>query len=165
MTDPSERWLPVVGYEGIYEVSDQGRVFSLKRRFAGARMLTPWRPAPNRYFQVGLTRDRKTRHPNVHTLVAEAFIGPRPADQQVRHLDGDTANNTLANLKYGDASDNALDRVKHGTDAHAKLTQCPYGHPYDAANTYVYRNQRSCRICRNARARRAYHQRRALALG
>jgi hypothetical protein len=51
---------------------------------------------------------------NVHTLVALAFIGPRPPGKQVRHLDGDCTNNYWKNLKYGTPQKNMDDRTKHG---------------------------------------------------
>lgn len=50
----------------------------------------------------------------VHVLVAEAFHGPRPKGQQVRHLDGAPSNCRPSNLAYGSALDNAADRDRHG---------------------------------------------------
>jgi hypothetical protein len=68
------------------------------------------------YRQVGLSRDGKRHCRKVHRLVAERFIGPRPAGMQIRHLDGTRTNNTPANLSYGTAIENQADRIVHGTD-------------------------------------------------
>ncbi|AAK94350.1 HNH endonuclease [Myxococcus phage Mx8] len=56
----------------------------------------------------------RARPVGVHQLVADAFHGPCPTGQQVRHLDGNPTNNVPANLAYGTALDNAADRVRHG---------------------------------------------------
>lgn len=53
---------------------------------------------------------------NVHALIARAFLGIRPKDLQVRHLDGNALNNSLGNLSYGTAKQNQRDRTVHGTD-------------------------------------------------
>src|SRR5580704_3863138 len=120
-----ERWLPVVGYEGLYEVSDLGRVRSILRRqrdgyskpFIRIMKLrlqnVPKRP-DNRYWMVELTSNGKRRHRRVHQLVMLAFVGPYPPGMETRHLDGDRANNALSNLKYGTPSENSQDRLRHG---------------------------------------------------
>ena len=65
----------------------------------------------------------------VHHAVAAAFLGPRPAGAQVRHLDGDASNNASTNLAYGTAQENAQDKHRHGTHlagsgcAQAKLSE------------------------------------------
>jgi hypothetical protein len=67
----------------------------------------------------------------VHRLVATAFLGPRPAGLEVRHLNGDPTDCRLANLAYGTPAENGQDRVRHGTVARfpgaahgrAKLTE------------------------------------------
>lgn len=117
---PGEMWKPVVGYEGLYEVSDKGRVKSL------ARMSRHPRPVaiPDRLIagsvsrdgrrRVTLHRDGRQRVVLVHKLVAEAFLGPRPPGMECRHMDGDCDNNATWNLAYGTAKENAADRERHG---------------------------------------------------
>jgi hypothetical protein len=51
---------------------------------------------------------------SVHRLVLEAFVGPRPAGMQCRHLDGDPRNNRLSNLCWGTPCENAADAARHG---------------------------------------------------
>lgn len=103
----TEEWRPVVGREDEYHVSDQGRVKSFVR--GAPRLLKPGGRYPC-YPSVVLGRGN-TR--SVHALVAEAFLGPRPKGQEIRHLDGDRSNPRLANLAYGPRSENNFDRVQH----------------------------------------------------
>lgn len=126
-----ERWLPVVGYEGRYEVSDMGRVRSLDRLVATqqpkerktfkGRMLRPVKFGDRKnYLAVCLHRDAKPRQTTrrVHVLVLEAFVGPRPDGQYARHLNGEPSDNRLANLAWGTLVENAADQFVHGTRAH-----------------------------------------------
>lgn len=102
-----ERWLPIPGYVGLYEVSDQGRV----RRSGGGRgaskgrVLTAKR-ATNGYQHVDLSRgDVKTRF-GIHRLVALAFLGPAPENAVVNHLDGNKVSNVAQNLEWCSAGEN-----------------------------------------------------------
>lgn len=118
-----ERWLPVVGFEGSYEVSDWGRVRGLDRivrrrdghtqRIRG-RVLMPC-PDTHGYLQVNLLRSGKHTKRGVHVLVMAAFIGPRPPGMQIRHGPNGKLDNSLANLSYGTQSENQQDRRRDGT--------------------------------------------------
>lgn len=136
-----EEWRPVEGHPG-YEVSDHGRVRH------GARVLK-CSPGPNGYRKTRFGRGTPDLY--VHHLVLAAFVGPRPDGAVTRHLDGDELNNALANLVYGTPGENMHDVVRHGRHVWANRTQCPQGHPYSEANTYVNpRGSRVCRICTRA---------------
>ena len=107
----SETWRPVVGYEGDYEVSNFGSVVSLKR--GNREEMAPLRQASG-HLGVSLCRSGvKVRH-RIHRLVLAAFVGPCPDGMEVRHLDGDPANNYVGNLTYGTASENRADAYRHG---------------------------------------------------
>lgn len=95
------RWLPVVGYESLYEVSDEGHVFSK----VTDRMMRP--DASGGYFRVMLSGFGSKRRYLVHRLVLAAFIGPA-ADQQGNHKDGNKINNRLSNLEYCSRSENGV---------------------------------------------------------
>jgi len=103
-----ERWLPVVGYEGWYDVSDFGRVRSARtttNTYAG-RVL---KLATNfDYKLVTLYRDGNKHTHRVHRLVIAAFVGPRPDGKEVNHIDGDKANNMVENLEYVTSSENKI---------------------------------------------------------
>jgi hypothetical protein len=105
-----ERWLPIPGYEGLYEVSDMGRVRSF-RRGAGGRMLRPGR-MPAGHMSVALGRGNSQC---VHKLVLLAFVGPAPDRHECRHLNGVPADNRLENLKWGTRGENIRDAIAHGT--------------------------------------------------
>src|SRR6266576_797367 len=104
----NETWRAVIGYEGLYEVSDLGRVRSLPtndRWRRNGRILNQ-ATHPNGYKQVGLSNAfRRKRTWTVHHLVLTAFIGPRPVGLESRHLDGNPGNNTPGNLAWGTRSE------------------------------------------------------------
>lgn len=145
----TEKWKPIPGYEGLYEVSDQGNV----------RTLRGWRGAPipslltqhvnfKGYMRVSLSKDGKAKTWFVHVLVLLAFVGAKSGKLQSRHLNGDPADNRLANLRYGTKRQNLQDQIAHGTHPKASNTHCPSGHPYEGQNLYVSpRGERRCREC------------------
>lgn len=168
-SDQIERWLPVVGYEGAYEVSDLGRVRALSRitdrgrRWRGRELRAS--TMPHGYRIVTLWRDGAQSTALVHRLVLTAFVGPPTGGQEALHADGDPANNELANLSWGSHSANMLDQVAHGTHANASKDSCPSGHAYDEANTYTYPGpsaHRACRTCRRTYQREYQRKLRAL---
>ena len=104
----TEIWLPIEGYENLYEVSNLGRVRSLehtvtnkngsKRKFPG-KILKP-RAHRNGYLKAELYKNGIRRYFLLHRLVATAFI-PNPNNlPQVNHLDEDKTNNTVENLEW-----------------------------------------------------------------
>ncbi len=114
MSDATENWKDVPGFEGRYCVSDLGRVYSL----LSGRCL---RPATGRsgHQVVALSLGAVTRY--IHQLVLEAFEGPRPPEfRDCRHLNGDASDNRRVNLAWGSRNQNVRDRKWHG--APRKLT-------------------------------------------
>lgn len=92
-----ENWRPVLGFEGLYEVSDMGTVRGLDRVLNKGRK---WKGAirkpytGGRYSAIALNREGRTHQGHVHVLVCEAFHGPRPSsNHHVRHLNGDHKDN------------------------------------------------------------------------
>lgn len=153
-----ERWLPVVGFEGRYEVSDQGRVRSLDRtdssgRARRGRMLKQHAIGEyTQHWSVALYRSGRQFRRLVHRLMAEAFLGACPAGQVVRHLDDNPDNNTIGNIAYGTSADNQFDAIRNGRNRNSAKTECPQGHRYTQANTRLRRTSsgrvwRSCRTC------------------
>lgn len=122
-----EDWKQVVGYEGLYEVSDRGRVRSvgrtrLQRNKHGGenevwypgRVLRPGVLATG-YKNVGLSNCRRVVHPYIHHLVLEAFVGPRPEGMECCHNNGDNGDNRLVNLRWDTPKNNHADKRRHGT--------------------------------------------------
>lgn len=108
------RWADVSGYEGFYQVSDEGDVKSLDRlvrcRDGRERHMRsrPIRPivARNGRLIVGLNRDGRSEQRFVHRLVAEAFVPGWFDGAIARHVDGDRRNNSAENLEWVDHAEN-----------------------------------------------------------
>ena len=98
-----ETWKSVVGYEGLYEVSDLGRVKSLW--YGREKILKPQKDGWG-YPHVILCKDGKKKTLKVHRLVAEAFI-PNPNNlATVNHKDEVKTNNIVSNLEWMSQQDN-----------------------------------------------------------
>lgn len=113
--ETDERWLPVVGYAGWYEVSDQGNVMSLPRQTTSGKLLKP-QIGTKGYRQVGLSKYGKVTHKRISRLVLEAFVGPCPPGYEACHGPGGQLDDSLPNLSWGTLSKNqGEDRVRDGT--------------------------------------------------
>lgn len=109
----NEIWRPVVGYEGLYEVSNTGRVRSLyDGRWQRCR-IKELKPGAHEdgYLLVSLYKDSERKIHTVHSLVMAAFVGPRPEGLQINHIDEDKTNNRVENLEYCTCRENN----NHGT--------------------------------------------------
>jgi hypothetical protein len=147
MNDDStgEAWRPSPTHPG-YEASSLGRIRNAKT----GRVLRP-RVKTNGYLQVTLAG----RTVIVHTVVLQAFVGPRPDGCEASHLSGDRADNRPDNLTWESRSRNNQRKYSHGTmpvgERHfrAKQTTCRHGHPYTEANTIRRKGSghRECRTC------------------
>lgn len=164
--NPEEVWKDIPGYEGLYQVSNLGRVKSLPRtarcmrngkeaqRAVPGKILAAQLNYNGDHLYVTLSKEGKVRNCYVHTLVLTAFVGPRPDDMECLHGDGDPTNNRVENLRWGTGSQNRLDSVRHGTHANARKTHCPSGHEYSPENTYMRPSgDRRCRTCNRLRGR------------
>lgn len=139
-----ERWVPIFGYEGYYEVSDHGRIKSVQRFRRGKsgsmvpmpekimRLRTKKRSVSGRtlpYVEVrlrnGAPRYVRCKAFLVHRLVAQAFVGELYEGAQVDHIDGDHQNNHWRNLRILSTRDHGrlhpcivdIDRNKHMQNA------------------------------------------------
>lgn len=118
MENISEQWKPIKGFEGLYEVSDLGRVKSVSRtvrrgdiqQAVREKVLSP-KVSKKGYLIVGLHKCAKTRYKYIHRLVAEAFLEMPTSDCEVNHKDEDKTNNIVSNLEWCSHVAN----VNHGT--------------------------------------------------
>lgn len=121
-----EIWKDVVGYEGRYQVSDQGHVKTLTRKvyrsdgrlhYVQREKILAGSPSGNGYPMVNLgSGSGKSAMKYVHELILQAFVGSRETGMECRHLDGNRLNNWLGNLKWGTSKEQADDRRRHGTN-------------------------------------------------
>lgn len=156
-TQPTnEHWRPVPGYEGLYEVSDHGRVRSLDHRTVGKDGIErPYRgrvlkPRIQRYghYKVVLYKGDSKKSEFVHRLVLMAH-DRLPKDGEIAcHKNDQPDDNRLTNLYWGTYSSNTYDRVRNGQDVNARKTHCPRGHEYTPETTrYDAKGSRSCKLC------------------
>lgn len=137
-----EIWIPVVGYEGFYEVSNAGRVRSIERKglyrgrwkdtemlFRAKDMKVSTTKTGYCYLALKLPNEKSIKY-LLHRIVMRAFVGASTADRpQVNHIDGDKANNNLSNLEYCSSQENllhltrVLKRKIGGSGGYSKLTE------------------------------------------
>lgn len=104
------KWTPVVGYEDLYLVSTNGKVYSIRSH----KILAP-RKHNAGYLRVTLSRNGKRKDAYIHRLMCEAFFGtPNDGRNYVNHLDEDPAHNQITNLEWTTNSNN----VKYSWERH-----------------------------------------------
>lgn len=101
-----EIWIPVKGYEGLYEVSSFGRVRSLGNDKTKKTKILSIFSNKYGYFNIMLWKNGKRKCYKVHRLVAEAFIPNWFDYPQVNHIDEDKTNNRVDNLEWCDCKYN-----------------------------------------------------------
>lgn len=102
-------WRDVVGYDGLYKVSDDGRVMShnLYRRWKEPHEL-PQYETNSGYYMVNLYRRGTSKHFLVHRLVAQAFLEKPDGCEYVNHKDENKKNNCVENLEWCTKSYNSV---------------------------------------------------------
>ena len=125
-----ELWKDIKGYEGLYQVSNLGRVKSLNKNKVG-RYSTYLKKGKilscnynhNRYGKITLYKNGKHKEKRVHRLVAEAFI-PNPDNKpQVNHIDNNSKNNKVENLEWVTVKENVQHAYKIGATKTSKIRQ------------------------------------------
>lgn len=106
----TEIWKDIEGYEGLYEVSNLGRVRNVK----SGRILKQYVHERNGYLQVSLYKEGKQKKMRTHRAVAMAFIeNDNPLEKdQVNHIDCNKTNNCVDNLEWCSCQDN----IRHAYD-------------------------------------------------
>lgn len=107
-------WRDIAGFEGRYLVSDEGDVWSIR----SGRVLRPGRKSSG-HLSVALGKGNSR---DIHVLVLETFVCPRPSGAVGRHLDGDPGNNKLHNLEWSTYRVNGQDKKWHAGQANYRLS-------------------------------------------
>lgn len=124
-----EIWKDIVGYEGLYQISNYARIKRLSRKvksgFGSYRtinemILTP--KSDNGYKRIGLTKDNVRKMHSIHRLVYEAFVGKINDGYELDHIDTDRTNNSLSNLRIVTSQENKNNplTLKHYSTANKK---------------------------------------------
>lgn len=99
-----EFWEDIPQYEGLYQISNLGRVKSLprtsKKRIINKEIIKVFTKLPNGYLKVGLSKNGKTKYYFVHRLVAQVFIPNTNNKPCVNHRDCNKMNNNVDNLEW-----------------------------------------------------------------
>ena len=155
MENRNEIWKPVVGFEGLYEISNMGRVRSNDREYVGSRggiihtkgkILNP-KPTPQGYISVQLWNHQKCFQTFAHRLVAQAFI-PNPNNlPMVNHKDENKQNNCVENLEWCDAKYNTNygTAIKRRSEKHKNVPR-----PYQCKMILIYKNNEIIKVCKGA---------------
>jgi len=106
-----EQWKDVVGFEGIYQVSNFGNVINTTTNKIKSQCINK---KDNRPF-LALWKNNKCKICRPHRLVLEAFVGKCPEGMEGCHNDGNAFNNHLSNLRWDTPKNNHADKIKHGT--------------------------------------------------
>lgn len=121
----NERWKPIEGYEGLYEISSLGRIKCIPHKVPtkfGAMRTTPAmikgvRPVAGRgvkYCIVSLSKHGIKKTFYVHRLVLQTFVGAAPPGTECCHNNGNPTDNRLENLRWDTKAANGADRERHG---------------------------------------------------
>lgn len=105
-----EVWKDIKGYEGLYQVSNKGRVKSLSRTVSRKRFGDYEKPESilknqkhsGGYMKVSLCADNKITNKFVHRLVGEAFLEKIESQDQINHKNEDKTDNNTGNLEWCD---------------------------------------------------------------
>ena len=138
----AEIWKPLRGYEGLYEVSNKGRIKSLPRNYLRKRKgrkdhivkvkgkVLKQCVGTTGYYIIRIRKDKKCKTKKVHRLIAKTFLPEIKGCNIVNHIDGNRLNNSIENLEWTTHqgnSDNAIERgsidMKGSKHYFAKLTE------------------------------------------
>lgn len=158
----AEEWKDIPSYEGIYQVSNYGKIRSLNYRRTGQTQLRAPQDNGRGYMIVQLSKENKCKWYLVHRLVAQAFI-PNPEDKPtVNHIDGDRANNSVENLEWATYGENNAHSYRHNgrKSALAQPIYCietgeVYSSSYDAARKTGF-PQQSINKCANGKIKQSH---------
>ena len=136
MDSIKEKWKPIKGYEGLYEISNKGRVKSLKLIknvyttghtranvvIEREKILKPTSNGVGGYLIIGLKKDGKRKNHYIHRLVANAFIDNPENKSVINHKDYNRENNNASNLEWCTQKENTNYSAHHMKKQHLSKT-------------------------------------------
>jgi hypothetical protein len=123
----NEIWKDIEGYEGLYQISNKGRVKSLERIIEGRwgktfrkeRLLNA--TYHKGYAKLGLSKNKSIKYYPLHRLIALAFIPNNENKPCINHIDCNPSNNTISNLEWVTYSENQLHAELNGRRNHVRV--------------------------------------------
>jgi predicted glutamine amidotransferase len=112
----TEIWKDVVGYEGLYQVSNLGRVksfYAKNGQLTNHSRLLSGKTDKDGYVEVRLCKEGTVKYVRIHRLVASHFL-TGDVSLQINHKDGDKSNNSVVNLEYVTPRENVIHAHKTG---------------------------------------------------
>lgn len=136
-----EVWKDIFGYEGVYQVSNWGRIKALFKidalgRIKSEKILKPKGTGVNTAYRgIGLYKNGECKQYLVHRLVASAFLPQIEGKDIVNHKDSNPSNNFISNLEWCNQSENVLQAVKNGN--HKPPQKGKFGSNHNTAKPIV----------------------------
>lgn len=162
----TEQWLPAVDYEGLYEVSDLGRVKSLskiqlnhgKYPFTTKDKILKGKDNGKKYFMVGLYKQKNKTEKTIHQLVAGAFLNHVPCGYKlvVDHLNNNSFDNRLINLQITTQRHNTSRYKKNGSSKYTGVSWDRVNKKWSACAHYKGVHKQLGRFVNETDARDAY---------
>lgn len=127
---PNEEWKDIKDFEGLYQISNYGRVKSVSKisKINGRvypTIIMTCHPNTKKYLEVELCKNGKQHRYRIHRLVANAFIPNQENKPQVNHKDGNKQNNRLDNLEWCTNGENQIHAFKNGLNHRGKYGDSP----------------------------------------
>ena len=115
-----EVWKDIRGYEGLYQVSNLGRVKSLNYKRTGKERILKITKDRNGYYLVNLRKNNKTKMFKVHYLVADNFI-PNPYNKpEIDHINTNPSDNRVENLRWATREENCNNELTRTHNSKSK---------------------------------------------
>lgn len=118
MVQAAEVWVDIIGYEGLYKISNKGRVKSTvgwngRKYIKRERILIPSKTTTG-YMKIELSKNKEKKSKKIHRLIAMAFISNPENKPQINHIDGNPLNNDIENLEWCTQKENIIHAYNTG---------------------------------------------------
>lgn len=142
----NEEWRDIINYEGLYQVSNYGRIKSLSNGSDRTERIKSLSTQTGGYHMVTLSKNRKAKNCLVHRLVAEAFLQNTNNYKIVNHIDHNRQNNCIFNLEWTTSKENnskekSRRRNLRGSERSVKLTEDDAKYIYDAIKNNISKTE------------------------